>query len=325
MVAKVNPKVVRRYLQTRKAYLLIIFTCEGKVFANRMQKTRTIKKVIETLREEYGIELKQIVENVYITAKRHAISKLLKAVKFIEDNCGRCKYYIVRNIAKAMSKTLALDEEWKKVLERIANSEAYSEDVRKLARRIVRRIKERKEAITKSGKVIKLSEKGEIRKTKTYRLILIIKSAKENVDKRIKYKVVQKLVKELKEKGIELEHIYQNVYVSKTKHNLVKLLEAQGTISKYPLDTVVYAGLKLPLKLVEFVEMPVSEKPEEKKVVEKEIPQDVIELAKKVLKMIEEKPSIRKAMAYRVNGTGKSLAKTVEEILRKLTESEEQQ
>jgi len=364
MVAQIDHKIVKRYLQTRKVYLMIIFTCEGKQFNNRMQKTRTIKKTIEVLKEDFGIELRQLIENVYITAKRYAISKLLKTVKFIENSCGKCKYYIVRNITKAISRTLILDEEWKKVLQSIETSirrtlikklanilgeettkeivwkspdtimkilkevgiEKISEDILsdikliKLIKSKINEIKEKKELIVKSKRSIKISEKGELRKTKTYRFVLVIKGAKENVDKRTKYKIVQKLVKELKEKGIELEHVYQNVYVSKTKHNLVKLLEVQGIVSKYPLDIAVYAGLKLSLKLIQFVEEPITEKPVEKKVVEKEIPNEVIELAEKVLKTLEEKPSLRKAISYRVNGTNKSMLKALEEILKYLTE-----
>lgn len=318
---------VRKYIQTRSTYLLIVFKCEGRTFKHRAEKTKLIKKAIEEVKKEFNVDFIEIVDNVYRTVKRHAISKILKICARLNELTGVNEYYFIRNITVRTLKTLAIDENYAKMLQTLLMRKDISEDVKKLVKKTLRKIKKKKESIAQSSKVLKIGEHGEIRKSKTFRLILIIKKASyensinKNVAKVKKAQVVQKLLKELKKNGFEMNKVINCIYVSKTKHNLVKLLEAISIVKKYDINCEVFAGLRVSKKLIEVFgyasPAPVTET--EKPIIDN----NIVELAKKILKMIEEKPSIRKAMSYRVEGTGISLTKAIEEILKKVIEYKE--
>jgi len=320
-------KKVREYIQTRKSQLLIIFTCQGIKFRNRMQKTRLISKIINEIKEKHGIELEEIVSNVYVTKKRHAISKLLKVVKEIEDKCGKNIYLLIRNITLKKIKGIEIDESWIRTLQNLLKTE-LPEDVKKKIKSTIKRIKNRISEKVKGSKALRLSEAGTLRKSKTYRLVMIIKPS-TSLDKRSKYKIVQKLLKELKQHGFEVEHVYQNVYVSKTKHNMVKLIEALSICRKYSsqynLDIVIYAGLKVTKKhlmlldIDKLVEITIKEE-------EKKLTKEDVELARRLLEFLRTEKSVRKAMSYSSKlekyGIHGRLIEILEKLLEKISESE---
>ena len=282
-VRSIDQKAILRYLQTRKAYLMIIFKCEDRKFDNRTQKHRLIQSVIHKLNEEYGIEVEELVDNCYITKKRHALSKLLRVVKEIEEIAGKNTYLFVRAITLKNVKGLLLDEMYKKTLQSLLRVEDLPRDVKAQLKRELLRLEKKELATLRAYKAVHVPEKisrqignyatqsikteevkrdeskeeREVKRKKKeaskkkYRLIIVIK--KGQGDKREKWRIVQKVLKELKEHGLEMEKVINNVYVSTTKTTLAKLVEAVNIIKKYGIEAKIFAGLKVTRSLLKLL------------------------------------------------------------------------
>jgi len=304
---------IRKYLQTRKAYLLICFDNKKVKGGTKTSKTHFISSNLKKISSKYEIDLEKLNLNTYITKKRYAISKLIKFIAEVEENIGGGHYFFVRSLTIKSLRSLKIDEASYETLKEFLRKGDLSQEVKKTLRKILQKYEKRK----KVSRTLKLSEELNIVQKPRFRLILIFPRKNMEVKKRYS------LLKNLKKQGFEMERIIYNVYVSKTRHSLIKLLEALNLVKKTQSDLILFAGIRLSKKVIEFFRALLLSQGTTTGVESKNV--QLVETARKLIEILEKDKTIKKAISYssklKEYGIEGSLRTILLQILRKFIET----
>jgi len=177
---------------------------------------------------------------------------------------------------------------------------------------------------TKKGKKTFFSEKGKTESVKLARLLVVTYNAGINLarDKVRRKLAIEKIFKELKDRGIAFKDIQSSVKITEGKHSIARLIEVANELESKIMNIKCFIVSKIPKSwLLMFMN---DEHVEEilTKIVTKEyevvFTQKEIEIAKKLLELLEKDKSWRKAISKKLNDLGISTLEALEMLLRKI-------
>jgi len=317
-----NPKEIKSFLSKRKAHLTIITANVQLNVSNRMQKSRTIKRTLAQLSEEHVIELEEIAPSVFITKSRYAISTLVRFALELKAKLPNVICYLAKYPKGGVLK------EKPKPYESLADYiKRVAPEIEKMLKQLGIKLKsstrKKKSRKSKLLSYFFAEKEGELVEKKA-RILIITHNAGRNLaeDKVKRHREIKKILRELEEQGIELEEIAPSIYVSKSRHTISRILK----IYKYLVEKIegvkVYVVAKIPLRYYlavadyDYLEEILNQVV--KKEIEIKIDENLVELAKKVLHMLQSDKSWRKAIAKRINGTNVSVIQFLEELLKQI-------
>jgi len=180
--------------------------------------------------------------------------------------------------------------------------------------------------LPKKGKKVFFSEKGKTESVKSARLLVVLYEAGKNLSSdKVKRKLaIERFFKELAQKGFVFEDVQQSVKITKNKHSISRLIELAKKIESAIAGAKCFIVAKIPRK---WLALYMSDEHVTElltkittNVISKEFTEQEIEIAKKLLEMLQKDKSWRKAIAKRLNGLNISTLEALEKILRKIVE-----
>jgi len=177
---------------------------------------------------------------------------------------------------------------------------------------------------TKKGKKTFISERGKTESVKLGRLLVITYGAGENLAKdKVRRKLaIEKVFKELAERGIVFKDIQSSVKITESKHAISRLIEIASELESKIVGVKCFIVAKIPKSwLLMFMnDEHVSEILT--KVISREyevtFTEFEIEVAKKLLELLEKDKSWRKAVSKKLNDLKISTLEALEMLLKKI-------
>jgi len=176
------------------------------------------------------------------------------------------------------------------------------------------------------GRMKFVHEEGKSKSTAKARLMVVLYEAGKNLaENKVKRKqAIERYFKELKERGYEFVDIHQSVKVTKDTHYIRNLVRLAQEIQEKIHGAKCFIVAKVPTTWIALYAKDESVLELLTKVVKREthvkFTTEEIEIAKKLLEMLQKDKSWRKAIAKRLNGLNISTLEALEKILRKIVE-----